>query len=273
MTLYVPNPRPYKIQKNYSGVPGGSMGTNVITGTSAHALGSSFTEVFSATERDTFWVEIMLHGTDASVTDTSTLVNLYSGADGSEILFIDSLAAGFAPALDTGANGKFYCFPLFIPRGTRISAKSRSVQTSKNVRLSIALHGGALPNNWFGVGVETLGANTASSKGTNVTPGDTTRGSWSSIGTTGRNYGYVQPMINGATDTNIVNNAIDADIGTGDAVIPGLEMFQFGSTSTEQLANSSLGRFCNIPSGTPLQMRSAVSNNIDTHDFLIYGVY
>lgn len=270
-----PHPRMQKVSTNYAGRPSSTMGTNVVSGGSAHALSASFVEIFSATEHDTYWLEIIIHDTAAGATDTDTLLNIYRGANGSEVLFIDSLLAGWSGLMTTGDGFKTYGFPLYIPKGTRITAKSRSVQTSKNVYVMMALHGGGHPMGWFGMGVETLGENTAASSGTAVDPGDASEGSFTDIGTTGRQYGFIMPQVGGNSDTIIANAMITFDIGSGGAVIQGLENFLFSADGGDEVvSNCNSGRYCTIPAGTALQIRGqSGTSTAENKDLCIYGVY
>ena len=117
--------------------------------------------------------------------NTNSLVNIKVGGAGSEANLIENLTAGWAPNMDN-AGVQFYMFPLFIPAGTRISATHRAMLTSANVTCRLELVGGGRSYHWTGTGVETLGADTANSRGTSVTAGGAADGAWTSIGTSAR---------------------------------------------------------------------------------------
>jgi hypothetical protein len=273
--LHVPSGPGRRRASNLNGQPTASWGTNVQAGGSAHALSASFVELFAATDFDTHWVTVFVHSTAGAATRTDTLLNIYVGANGSEVLLIDSLAVGWASTMSLG-DFKLIGFPLFIPAGTRITAKTRSVVGSKNCQVGIIIEGcGGMPAHWVGRGVETLGENTASSTGTSVTPGTGSEGTFTSIGTSTYRYGYVVPWSHGTlADTTQANNEIMFDIGSGGTALPGLSDFSFNSNTNEAIsAWGARGRFCNIPAGTALQLRGQASGTAEAQDCLIYGVY
>jgi hypothetical protein len=274
--IFQPRPKRRQVTTNVTGRPSSSaFGTVVTAGGTAHTLGSSFTDLITPAH-DVYELYIFISDTFTSNTQTDALVNLYIGSAGNEVLFIEGLLAGWCANLNGGTlNSKRYRFPVFVPAGTRISAKSQSIVASKNVDVAIYAAGGK-PSGWVGTGVETLGLNTASSQGTSVTPGTTSEGSFTSIGTSGKHYGYVFPMVQGTlADTGVSNNVIALDIGSGGTVFPDLEdLFHHMTGSTESGGNLTEGAFCDIPSGTALQLRAQISGSTaEAVDCAIYGVF
>lgn len=275
MPLLIPSTRSQQQTINYSGRPSITGGTNVVSSGTAHVLSSTFTELLPAIAHDCFWLTVFIQNTRASNTRTDALLNIYLGATSAETLFIDSLLAGWSPAI-TNAKGKTYNFPVYIPAGTRISAKSRSLQVSKNIYVGISVQGGGEPIGWVGRGVETLGQVTASSKGTDVTPGGASEGTFTSIGTSGFEYKYVTTMLHGnIPDTTQVAHGISVDFGTGSALLKDLQDFRFGTNSAEHSGPwSTVGRWTTIPSATALQLRAQSEDaTVEASDYCIYGVY
>ena len=135
-----------------------------------------------------------------------------------------------------------------------------------------------MPPFWCGRRVEALGADTANSIGTPVTPGGASEGSFTTIGTSTYAYGYVVPMIQGnGADTTLTDKGIAMDLGVGSALYKDFEDFLFTTGSSENSANwmgSASGRWCHIPAGTALQARlQSSTTNVEALDCLIYGVY
>lgn len=255
-------------------------GTALTSDTVAHTLPTgNATEIIASTTYDSWWVEVLFQNNSASNTDTSSLVNIYAGAAGSEQVLIPNLLAGWAIAVGaTMGYFKYYRFPLFIPAGTRLSGKHQSIRTSTAVYCTIRLFGGAGYSNWYGTRVECVGADTGNSRGTAVTAGSTSKGTLTSIGTNTYDWGYVLPMLGGnTTDSSMPAGSLTADIAAGSAtsnLIPGLEEFLFTTSTTEYAGPSDPGgRFCHVPPSTTLYLRSQHGGVTEAQDFCIYGVF
>lgn len=277
MALTIPFPRNQKMQYNFSGRPAATMGTLVTAATGLHTLGATHTEVMTTTI-DCFWMRIILHNTQQAGIRTDGLLNLYIGSAGSERLLINNLLAGWTVDNNAGFGPpRVYEFPLYLPSGTRISARYQALIASDTCNVSLMIHGGGRPGNWWGTGVETLGTVATSSIGTSVTPSATGgQGTFTAIGTTTKEYKYVFPMYQGSlADTTMTSTWEVGDIGTGGNVLNDLTDFQFGPTSNEFTFNfPGNGRFTLIPASTALQIRSAISGSTaEAKDWAIYGVY
>jgi hypothetical protein len=248
-------------------------GTSLTTGGTAHTLGASFVELFASTTHDTHWVTLGALATAANNTRTDALLNIYKGANGSEVLLIENFPAGWSGTFDTN-DWRFLRIPLFIPAGTRITAKAQALQTSKTVRVHMELEGWGRAPSWTGRGVEILGAAPSSSIGTSVTPGTASEGSFTAIGTTTYEWGFIAPLIQGTlSDTTSSNNNMAVDVGVGGSLYRGLENFMLGNVSNETGIMYSPGAFCRIPAGTALQLRAQAGTDATPADMMILGVY
>lgn len=248
-------------------------GTSLTTGGSAHTLGASFVELFSSTAHDTHWVTLGVLATATGATRTDALLNIYVGANGSEVPLISGFPAGWSGTFDTN-DWRYLRMPLFIPAGTRITAKAQALQTSKTVRVYMKLEGYSRPPSWYGRGVEIIGVNTGSSTGTSVTPGTTGEGSFANIGTTTYEWGFISPLIHGTlADTTSSNNNMTVDVGVGGSLYLGLEHFLMGNVSNETGIQYGPGAFCRVPAGTALQLRAQAGTDATPADMMILGVY
>jgi hypothetical protein len=270
MSLSVPYRRNVQYSRSWSeGRPTTTTGVTVTASASLHTLGNK-AEIFAATTFDTTWVKITPFWTGASNTQTDSLTNIYIGAGGSEQVLIPNLASG-----GSARYGKVYEFPLRIPAGSRISADCQALISGDTVEILMELEGGG-GSDWVGSGVETLGAITASSQGTTVTPGTASEGSFADIGTTTKEWRYILPMVhNAVSDTNTQVAIVACDIGSGGAIYKELEEFWCSTADYECIgpALGGRGRYVVIPSGTALQLRAQSSLNSEPFDALIYGVY
>ena len=275
MSLAVPASRAQARQRNFSGVPSDVWGTEITASATPHALTGTETEIIAATTYEAEWIRITCQETHASATNTDSLLNIYIGAAGSEVLFIDSLLAGWAGAIaGTVTTPRSYWFPVRIPRGTRISGELRALIASETIEVLIEL-GVSNGAHWVGSGVETLGEDTAASEGTDVTPGSGAEGSYATIGTTGRRYRYIIPGVMGNNDTTLLAGITAWDIGVGSAAYQGLDDWINSDAASEvQTPWTDMGFWCDIPSGTALQLRSAANaapSGLQTA--ALYGVY
>jgi len=274
MALAIPADRGQTRERNFSGRPSTTWGTTITASATPHALTGTETQIIAATTYEAEWIRIAFNNTAIGATNTDSLFNLYIGAGGSEVLFIDSLLAGWSAGADGGNPNRSYWFPVRIPRGTRLSGELRALIASDTVNVLIEL-GVSNGRHWVGSGVETLGEDTAASEGTDVTPGGASEGSYVTIGTTGRRYRYITPGVMGNNDTTIVTGHVAWDIGVGSAAYQGLDDWLTHDDGAEiQAANWDMGWWCDIPSGTALQMRgqhAGTPSGLQT--CALYGVY
>jgi hypothetical protein len=215
-----------------------------------HALPASPTEIISAANNtvEAEWIKVIVHGMNTSATNTDALLNIYIGGAGAETLFIDSLSVGWSPTGYAVGLPQSYWFPVRIPRGTRISASLRALIASDTCEVTIEL-GVSNGAHWVGSGVETLGETTASSRGTSVT-----EVTWTTIGTSGRRYRYIVVGVQGNNDTSLVDGWWAWHVGTGSAILQHASMMRTRSDAAEAHSNMTEGRWCDIASGTSLQV-------------------
>ena len=275
MALLVPATRRGTIQRNYPGRPADTWGTVVTASSTPHALTGTPTQLIAATTYEAEWIRLTFSNTTTAATNTDGLVNLYIGAAGSEVLFMDSLLAGWSSSMLVGdGDVRTFWFPVRIPRGTRLSAEFRALIASDTVQIMLEL-GVAHGEHWVGSGVETLGEDTAASEGTDVTPGTTSEGTFTAIGTSGRRYRYITLNSMGNNDTTLLAGTNAWDIGVGGAVYQGMENFLTRDHGGESNGtHDSYGFWCDIPSGTALQLRaqaSGSSSGLQTP--ALYGCY
>jgi len=278
MPLFLPKQRANQREANFSGQPSFTWGTVLTSHTVAHEYPTTYTQLIASTAFDTDWVSINLHSNFAIATDTDSIVTIYAGAGGSEQILIADLLAGWTNVFEgQGLNTKTYGFPLRIPAGTRLSARHRSIRTSTAVTCMIELFGGGGGHHWTGTRVEGvgLGAVSTSSQGTAVTPGTTSEGSFTTIGSaTVYDWGYVVPMMAGNVDVTMLNDIVSADLGVGGVALGGLDEWLFCAFTSESSGpyRGQIGRYTHIPAGTTLQLRAQATGSAEAKDFGIYGV-
>src|SRR3990167_8833679 len=110
MSLAVPASRAQARQRNFSGRPSDTWGTTITASATPHALTGTETEIIAATTYEAEWIRIAFNNTFIGATLTDSLFNLYIGAAGSEVLFIDSLQSGWSAAASGGNPNRSYWF-------------------------------------------------------------------------------------------------------------------------------------------------------------------
>ena len=274
MGLLVPSARKQSSSQNYTAGtrPSNTMGTLLTASGTPHALGSK-AQLIAATSYEAEWCRIMFLNTAVSATLTDSLVNIYIGGSGSEVPLIANLLSGWSAPVTTGVPAAYW-FPIRIPRGSRISADLRALIASDTCYILFE-YGISNGEHWVGSGVETLGAVTGSSRGTAVTPGSSSDGSFASIGTSTRKYRYLNMGAMGNNDTSIVAETITWDVGSGGAVLQGMQdNYTLDLAAESQSQWTPRGWPCDIPSGTALQLRGQSSATPSGLQYCcLYGVY
>lgn len=274
MALLVPAARKQSGGQNYTAGtrPSNTMGTGLTASASLHTLGTRV-ELIAATAYEAEWCRIMFLNSFVSATLTDQLTNIYIGAAGVEVPLISNLLSGWSASVTVGVPAQYW-FPLRIPRGSRISADMQALITVDTVEILFE-YGVSNGEHWVGSGVETLGAVTATSKGTAITPGGASEGSFASIGTSTRRYRYLNMGAMGNNDTTIVAETITWDVGAGGALLQGMQdNYTLDLAAESQSQWSPRGWPCDIPSGTALQLRGQASGTPSgAQTGCLYGVY
>lgn len=272
MALLIPYARSQGQERNFTGRPPGTGYGQLLTASATpHTLGTKVV-IVASTLYDSNWVSIVFNDSFTSGANSDTLSNLYLGGAGVEVVLIPNMMAGWCRNID--ARGRRYRFPVHIPRGSRITMDLQGVVISQTSRVTLELF---QDGGWRGSGVEALGINVGTSRGTAVTGGTTSDGTFTTIGTSGRHYRYVLAHMMGNVDVTMTTGIQALDVGTGSALIPELAEFWCSNNNNEAQQpgmESSEGRWVDIPSGTALQARTQNDgSDTEAKSVAIYGVY
>lgn len=238
---------------------------NVAASSTINTKGA-WVELIASTTATTDWLS-MLIVTQASGTDTSSLLDIGIGASGSEQVLIENMAAGFMTI-----NATFYSpimLPVRIASGTRIAARSQSTTASRNVPVSITTYTSAVASP---TSVDTIGAVTASSRGTNL-PNNNTYVQLTA--STSQAFRAVLMVPTGGGSLSIASESSTYTLGSGPSGSEtDLMARACGSTSSEQIGvatTSSLPLYIgNIPAGTRLAVKQSVGRTY--RDVILYGI-
>lgn len=258
-----------------------------LTAGSAHTKGA-WQQAVASTTIDTYGLMVFNStATSSSATDTSMLVDIGVGGAGAEVPIVSNLAMGWR-------TDKYmeYRVPVYIPRGTRIAARCQSAVASASVGVILVPmarsltgqtpHGfGIQPWGFSGTAASVAGlnANTATSKGTNLTiPGaNNTKGAWVElVTTTAESYTALMVGVQGAADTTqgATTQLIDIGVGaSGSEVVVVPNIYTVTASSEAVTVPDSGAWLVDVPAGSRIAARYQLSSITNTNlDVIVYGI-
>jgi hypothetical protein len=191
-------------------------GTVVTPGNNTMGSWAELTDGANVTE-DVWLCGVVLQSNGTAVIrDTLVDIGIDPSAGTSYSVLIPYLALSHASGYTGG--GVTYDFPLHIPAGSSIAARA-SVNNATVGTLYVWMRLWGRPTRpdatAKGTFIEAIGIVTGSSRGTTVTPGTTSEGSWTSLGSTVNNLWYWQ-MGQGMADASVSSSLVAGDLSVGD---------------------------------------------------------
>lgn len=188
---------------------GSSLTTGGVSVTGGANTPGSFAQLSASTPHDACWCEVTIFPTGNS--SNRQAVDIAVGAAASEVVVVNKLMA----ISNTGRNClASYGFPLSIPAGTRVSARSSNSSTNDALNVNMRLYDGAFTMMDGAAGIDAIGFNSATTVGTTLTGGATgAKGSYAQLtAATLRDYmGFFAAFDTGsATDVALLDIAIGA---------------------------------------------------------------
>ncbi len=202
--------------------PSATAGAQVIPGNNTY--GDYLTVLGTPLANDCYMIDILVRevGVSGSATDSLTTIGIDRGGGTSFTDTISHLLTSYAGEYGQNAGiGYWYRFPLFIPAGSTIGAKGTiNNATVGEQRVSVRCH--CRPSNPRLVKsarfVRTYGQDTAASKGTAVTFGTASEGSWTEIGTVADTHLWGWTMAGAIVNQAVAGTALGVmDMALGDA--------------------------------------------------------
>lgn len=150
---------------------------NVTASSTIHTKGA-WAQLIASTSAEIGLLSLQVSGLAQTNVETSCLIDLATGASGSEVVFAENIAVGGARVLgDSSSNIVAIPLPVRIPSGTRIAARCQALIASDVV--GIASAGFGFPGmHMLPTTLDTYGTSTATSRGTTLTGAS---GSWTEI--------------------------------------------------------------------------------------------
>jgi hypothetical protein len=245
----------------------------------SHTKGA-YTELIASTSDDCTMLVVTVGTTNSTGVSTGVLVDIATGAAASESVIVANLNAGFLNNIASAANNAptFY-IPLAVASGTRISARCQAeVAGGDTVAITIGTYAGG---NRTASAIDTIGAVTASSRGTDVAAGtNEAEGSWVEIeDSTANAYVGLLYAYGGAGDAGAQAGSFQLDVGTGaaaaESVIGPLTNIIGNISAAEAITYNQavLPASASISAGTRIAARiSADNTNAQSFDVILYGL-
>lgn len=251
------------------------VGTTITASASLNTKGSP-TQLIASTAADAYGIQVHINNNATSNTSTASLLDIMTGGSGSEVVFIPDLMAGWVQSVAATVAWRTYTFPIFIPAGTRLSARMQSVVTSKTCSVGLTLLQRPSQLGFVGTRVTAYGVDSANSRGQTHTAGSSsTYGTATQLSASTTNpIRYMQMGIDPGNRSTVVDGNGWARIQLGSAVL--LDDLLFATdTGTESILNEETNRVLsnmlwNIPSGVQLQF--AAASSAVSFSSIIYGV-
>jgi hypothetical protein len=252
-------------------------GTTITANATPHAKGTTPTQLIASTAADSYAIQVHVHNNATSNVSTSTLLDIMTGGSGSEVVLIPDLMAGWVHPVSTTNTWRTYTFPIFIPAGTRLSARSQSVVASKTCSVGITLLQRPTQLGYVGTRVTAYGVTAASSYGTLHTAGATSTYGATPGQLTASSTNPIRYMQIGIDCSNRTTN-VDAygwyRLMLGTSVLID-DLLLATDTGTESIAYEEANRVLagclwDLPAGTDL--RYAIASTAVSFSSIVYAV-
>jgi hypothetical protein len=240
--------------------------------TSAHTKGS-YSELISSTSANAGLLVLMVQDIAVVSTNTATLIDIATGASGSETVIISNLAVGGA-VTTAGPTGVAVSIPLQIPSGTRLSARIQSVVTGgKTATAQVFLLTASSDYATAPTSVDVIGGNTANSQGISFSGAS---GTWvQATASTSQAYRAVA-IVPSTHNSSISAFSPQFEVGVGPSGSEqtfGVTIVNYNSNEFVQSSPPYLSLFGrNIPSGSRLAVKHNIGANPDRYGFTLIGI-
>jgi hypothetical protein len=244
-------------------------GVTVTANAAAHTKGG-WSQLIASTSANASLLIVVVSGVTTINTDTSTLIDLATGASGFETPFAENICIG-------GNQNNSIAIPLQIPSGTRISARIQSVVTGgKTATVSAAVWNyGDYASAPTSVDVLNAG-DPLTSKGTEFNGAS---GTFSlAEASTSRAYRAISVAFAVQTDISAtlpsgLYNKFELGVGAdGSEIAEGEVSFTTTANENTQINSSFslIGR--NIPAGSRVTLKHPIAANPDRYGFCLIGI-
>lgn len=263
------------MQNNLGATPGASTPGSAVTSNASANQKGIWAQLIASANYDVFGISLMICNTFTGGAANHFLVDIGVGANPNETVIVPDILCG---AMGAGTGGLYPMFlPIFIPKGTRISARCQDGAGSDVANVTVFLHGGGPTNPpWRCFSrAESIGTTSSgASSGLAHTAGNSgAESTWTNIGsTTAHTLEAIMPMVQ--SDTVTVVNALAYHLELGIASTTLCEYF-FCTATTESIVCMfpAIPHYCHVPVGTQLMIRAECSGTAQAFQYGILGFY
>jgi hypothetical protein len=242
--------------------------------TAAHTKGS-WSQVIASTSANVSFLWVRVSSVNTVGANTATLIDLGTGASGSEVAFASNIAVGGASAVNAATlQAVIFGIPVKIASGTRIAARIQSVVTGGKTGAVEIFATDTGDYATTPTTVDVIGTDTATSQGTSFSGAS---GTWvEGIASTSQAYRAIGVVLS-THDTSIGNlNNAQFEVGVGAS---GSEV-AFGSLRYNFNADERLGITApftflfgrNIPAGSRLSVKHPFTSTPERQGFCLIGI-
>jgi hypothetical protein len=279
--LAIPNRGPGVLEGN-TGTTNADPGVTVTADATIHTKGA-WAQIIASTARDAYGITVFIAATaGAASSNQRYLVDIGIGAASSEVVLIPDLMCGNASAFNAASNTgpAMFHFPIYIPAGSRISARGQALVTVKTCRVHAWLHEAPTgPGGWVGSRVTAYGINNATSSGVAHTCGNNSYASPTEIVASSSapiKYLQVARDLGTATNGNSVRGLLRIGVGsTPDYIASDLPYAESTTLETVTFAPANFllshMRF-DLPAATRLTISAMWNATGAARNFALYGV-
>lgn len=272
--LWIPQKGLLRVATNVASGAAATPGTAVTTDTVSASTKGSPAELIASLGFDCYLMHIMTYNYGANATQARLCLDILVGSSGNEDVLIGDLLGGHSHSISGG--GRNWWFPVYVPAGTRISARVAGDRLNVAAQVMIWCYGGhGTPPFRVGSKVTTYGIGTVPAA-TSVNPGNP--GTWTQItSSTSADHFYLTSSVQ-FVDASQAAGHYNLDIGRGastaEDLINGVGILRWQPNSNEVMSEQNPFnnmRFCDIPSGTRLVARINSAATED-QDVALHGV-
>jgi hypothetical protein len=231
-----------------------------------HTKGS-WSQLVASTSANASVIGFRVSGVNTAATNTATLLDIGTGASGSESVILSNIAVG------GNANPSYFVAPFKIASGTRLAARVQSAVGSKSVGLITFLFDGGdyatAPTS-----VDVIGASTANSQGTSFSGAS---GTWvEGVASTSQAYrGVVLVLSAHDSDTaNLVNANFEIGVGASGSEVAFGDINHTFNNSEQSISelpfHSLFGR--KIPAASRLAVKHPIAADPGKYGFTLIGI-
>lgn len=260
-------------ESNRPGTPGVLVWGQTLTAHATPHSKGAWTTVIAATTYDIYGFWMAAAETRVNGARSDMMLDLAIGPN-QENIIVPEWLCGWRNSPLIGVA--MHYFPIFIPRGTKISARIQALIADDTADFLFCGNAGAsaMPGPMFS-GCDAYGTAIASSIGTSHTPGNSGAESTAADigGTLSKHYGAVLLGIGGTlADTTTSNLAYHWELVVGGVTV--CEWYTVTDTGERQAGPYPPTPFLtSLPSGTQLQVKAECSGTAEAQDVAFYCFY